>query len=60
MQWKYELGLTASLESPKLSPIKLICSACGKTFALSVAEEKIFARRNLQPPKRRERSRIPG
>ncbi|MFQ5539061.1 MAG: zinc-ribbon domain containing protein, partial [Candidatus Binatia bacterium] len=56
--WKNMLGLTASMESPKLSPIRLRCPSCGKSFAFSVAEQKIFAKRNLRPPKRCERCRI--
>lgn len=59
IQWKNMLGLTASLESAKLSPIRLRCSSCGNSFTFSVAERKIFAKRNLRPPRRCERCRTP-
>lgn len=42
--------LQAAQETRKLSPITLMGSACGRRFTFSVAEQKIFAKRNLQPP----------
>ncbi|MBI4487967.1 MAG: zinc-ribbon domain containing protein [Deltaproteobacteria bacterium] len=57
LDWKDALGSRLT-ESHKYEPIVLKCWDCGQRFLFSIAEQKIFAKRGFQEPKRCDLCRL--